>query len=141
MPTWRPGSLPPVAHASTCASAASVSGSQKVISISRYISIAVDSAVRACSRWPVAAYSVPRPRWQCACSGTHAKLLGQGKGLAVVGFCLRDIGGISVGLDDAKLVQCEPLLPTGLLLAGQVERLARVLQGFCPVSLSDNRPR
>ena len=31
MPTWRPGSLPPVAHASTCASAASVSGSQKVI--------------------------------------------------------------------------------------------------------------
>jgi hypothetical protein len=40
---------------STCASAASVCGNQKVISIPRYISIAVDSAVRACSRWPVTA--------------------------------------------------------------------------------------
>jgi hypothetical protein len=49
---------------STCASAASVCGNQKVMSIPRYISIAVDSAVRACSRWPVTAYSVPSPRWQ-----------------------------------------------------------------------------
>ena len=54
---------------STCTSAASVSGSHKVIPISRYSAIAVDSAPRACSRWPVAAYSVPRPRWQCASSG------------------------------------------------------------------------
>src|SRR5262249_52845920 len=54
---------------STCASAASVSGSQKVMSMAWYISMAVDNAVRACSRWPVAAYSVPRPRWQWAWSG------------------------------------------------------------------------
>ena len=54
---------------STCASAASVCGSQNVISMSRYSAMAVDSAVRACSRWPVCAYSVPRPRWQCAWSG------------------------------------------------------------------------
>src|SRR5215468_8758925 len=35
---------------STSAKAISVSGSQKVISIARYISIAIESAVRACSR-------------------------------------------------------------------------------------------
>jgi hypothetical protein len=40
---------------STCVSAASTWGSQKVISIDRYISIAVESAVRAYSRWPVLA--------------------------------------------------------------------------------------
>src|SRR5262249_38907597 len=54
---------------STCASAASVCGSQKIISIDRYISMAVDNSVRACSRWPVVAYSMPRPRWQWVCSG------------------------------------------------------------------------
>jgi hypothetical protein len=48
------------------ASAASVSGSQKVISIPRYISIAVDSSAQACSRWPVTVYSVLRLRWQWA---------------------------------------------------------------------------
>jgi len=56
-------------YSSTCASAASVWGSQNVISIDVYISMAVDSAVRACSRWPMAVYSIPRPRWQCAWSG------------------------------------------------------------------------
>src|SRR5262249_35770406 len=54
---------------STCASAASVWGSQKVISIARYISRAVASAVRAGSRWPILAYRVPRPWWQWATSG------------------------------------------------------------------------
>src|SRR5713101_2166321 len=54
---------------STCASAASVCGNQKVISIPRYISTAVDNAVWPCSRWPVVAYSVPSPRWQWATSG------------------------------------------------------------------------
>ena len=38
---------------STCASAASVWGSQKVMSMARYISMAVDRAARACSRRPV----------------------------------------------------------------------------------------
>src|SRR5215475_6143660 len=54
---------------STCASATSACGSQNVISMARYISIAVDSSARAGSRWPVLAYSVPRPRWQWAWSG------------------------------------------------------------------------
>ena len=67
--TMRPDCPPPDHRSSTCASAASVSGSQKVISMARYSSIAVDSSVRACSRWPVVAYSVPRPRWQWAWSG------------------------------------------------------------------------
>ena len=37
----------------------------------------------------------------------HAKLLGEGAGLLVVGFGLHDIGGIGVGKDNAKLVQRE----------------------------------
>jgi hypothetical protein len=47
---------------STPARAASVAGSQKIMSISRYISRAVDSAARACSGCPVWLYNVPRPR-------------------------------------------------------------------------------
>src|SRR5262245_60330976 len=54
---------------STCANAASVCGSQKVISIDWYISIAMESAIGACSRCPVVAHSVPRPRWQWTWSG------------------------------------------------------------------------
>jgi len=34
----------------------------------------------------------------------QAQLLGHGEGLLVVGFGLHNIGGIGVGLDDAKLV-------------------------------------
>ena len=51
-----------------------------------------------------------------------------------MGFGLRDIGGMSVGLDDAKLVQRTRLVPTGLLLPGQVECLACVLPGLFAVS-------
>src|SRR5262245_47851848 len=54
---------------SICASAASAWGSQKVMSMLRYSSMAVDSSARACSRGPIVAYKVPRPRWQCAWSG------------------------------------------------------------------------
>src|SRR4029453_10390127 len=54
---------------STRASADSASGSHKVIAMERYNSMAVESSARACSRWPVNAYRVPRPRWQWACSG------------------------------------------------------------------------
>ena len=49
-------------YPSTCATAASAWVSQKVMSMARYSTMAADSPVRACSRWPVAAYSVPRPR-------------------------------------------------------------------------------
>ena len=60
----------------------------------------------------------------------HAEFLGQGQGLLVVGFSLRGIGGVGVGMDDAKLVQRVRLVPAFLLLPGQVERLARVLPGL-----------
>src|SRR5262245_24798407 len=56
-------------YSSTCASAVSVWDSQKVMSMARYSTMAVDSSARACSRWPVVTYSVPRLRWQWACSG------------------------------------------------------------------------
>ena len=64
----------------------------------------------------------------------HAEFLGQGQGLLVVGLGLRGIGGIGVGMDDAKLVPRERLVPTFLELPGQVERLARVLPGLITAS-------
>ena len=48
----------------------------------------------------------------------HAECFGQGQGLLVVGFGVRDIGGIGVGMDDAKLVQRERLAPAFLALPG-----------------------
>src|SRR5207245_910897 len=54
--------------------------------------------------------------------------------LLVVGFGLRDLGGIGVGVDGAKLVQREGLVPKVLELPGHVERLARVLPGLLAMS-------
>src|SRR5262249_54866110 len=54
---------------STCASAASVCGRQNLMSIDCHISMAVDTSVRACHGWPVAAERVPRRRWQWAWRG------------------------------------------------------------------------
>jgi hypothetical protein len=54
----------------------------------------------------------------------HAEFLSQGEGMVVVGFSLRGIGGVSAGMDDAKLVQRQRLVPAFLELQGQVERLA-----------------
>ena len=66
--------------------------------------------------------------------GAHTEFLGQGEGLLVVGFGLRGIGGIGVGMDNAKLVQRERLVSAFLVLPGQVERLAGVLPGLLAVS-------
>ena len=64
----------------------------------------------------------------------HAELLGQGQGLLVVGFGLCGIGGSGVGMDNAKLVQRERLVPALFVLPGQVERLAGVLPGLLAAS-------
>ena len=64
----------------------------------------------------------------------HAEFVGQGQGLLVVGFGLRGVGGIGVGLDGAKLVQRVRLASALLLLPGQVERLACVLPGLLAAS-------
>ena len=64
----------------------------------------------------------------------HAQCLGQSQGLLVVGFGLRGIGGVGMGMDGAKLVQRERLVPACLLLSGQVEGLARVLPGLITAS-------
>ena len=63
----------------------------------------------------------------------HAEFVGQGQGLLVVGFGLRGIGGIGVGVDNAKLVQRMRLVPACLVLPGQVECLAlRAAQASAP---------
>src|SRR5262245_20695447 len=64
----------------------------------------------------------------------HAEFVGQGEGLAIIGFGLRSIGGIGVGMDGAKLVQRQRLVPAFLLLPGQVKRLARMLPDLLAVS-------
>jgi hypothetical protein len=65
---------------------------------------------------------------------SHAEGVGQNQGLLVMGFGLCGIGGISVGLDDAKLMQRERLVPVCPLLPGQVERLTGVLPGLVDAS-------
>ena len=64
----------------------------------------------------------------------HAQCLSQGQGLLIVGFGLRGIGGIGVGLDDAKLVKRQRLVGTLFVLLGQVERPAGVLPGLIAAS-------
>src|SRR5262245_35032904 len=64
----------------------------------------------------------------------HAQLLGQGQGLLVLGFGQRDIRRVSVGIDDAKLMQRKRLVPAFLVLPGQVEGLARVLPSLRAMS-------
>jgi hypothetical protein len=65
---------------------------------------------------------------------SHAKFLGQGQGLLVMGFRLFDIERIGAGVDGAKLVQRMRLVPACLLLPGQVERLTCVLPGLIAAS-------
>ena len=76
----------------------------------------------------------PSPWWQWASSGPHAECLGQGQGLLVVGFGLRGIGGVGVGMDGAQLVQRMRLVAAFLVLPGQVERLVGVLPGLLAAS-------
>jgi hypothetical protein len=52
----------------------------------------------------------------------------------VVGFGLCGMGGSGVGMDHAKLVQRERLVPAFFVLLGQVERLAGVLPGLLAAS-------
>ena len=45
-------------------------------------------------------------------------VLGQGRGMLIVGFGLRSVRGISVGMDDAYLVQRVRLVPAFVELPG-----------------------
>ena len=65
--------------------------------------------------------------------GAHTQFFGQGEGLLVVGFSLRDIKGVGMGMDSAKLVQRVRLVPAFLELPSQVERLTCVLSNFSKV--------
>src|SRR5439155_21388040 len=65
---------------------------------------------------------------------SYDEFVGHGRGLLVVGFGLRGIGGIGVSMDGAQLAECESFFPACLLLPGQVERLACVLPGLLAVS-------
>ena len=64
----------------------------------------------------------------------HAECVGQSQRLLIGGFGLCDLGGIGVGLDNAKLVQRQRLVGALFVLPGQVERLAGVLPSLLTVS-------
>ena len=84
---------------------------------------------------------VPRPQVAVGLERAHAEFLGQGEGLLVVGFGLLGIGGIGVGMDDAKLVQRDAPRRHGLCAAGPGRapggRAARPPRRVPP----DDRPR
>jgi len=94
----------------------------------------------ACSRWPVAAYSMPRPRVAVGPERAHAQFLSQGQGLLIVGFGLRDIGGAAWAWT-TPAGAARALVPTCFLLPGQVERLACVLPGLLSGVPPDDTPR
>ena len=71
---------------STCASAASAWGSQKVMSMARYSSMAADSSARACSRRPILRIQRAEAEVAVGLERAHAEFLGQGEGLVVVGL-------------------------------------------------------
>ena len=89
--------------------------------MARYSAMAADSAARACSRWPVVAYRVPRPRWQWACERAHAELLGQGEGLTVVRFSGRDVRRVAVHGDLTEEPQGPRFLAPTFAVAGVLE--------------------
>ena len=116
---------------STCASAASAWGSQNVISMAQYSSIAVVSAVQACSCWPLA-YSVPQAVMAVGLEWAHAQLFGQGEGLAVVAGSGFALWGRLACRALAQEPQGPGLVAAVLALAGEIESLhgvmARLLQ-------------
>jgi len=78
---------------STPARAPLVWGSPEGHVHARYISIAMVSAARACSRWPSVAYSVPRPSGNGAWSGRMPSASARAKSLVVMGGGLVDVRG------------------------------------------------
>ena len=96
----------------TCTSAASVRGSQNVIA---------HGTVQCYGHGKLPCGPAPAGRsWHTGCRGLARgwawrgrlpECLGQGEGLPVVGFSLRGTIGDGVGMDDAKLVQRQCLVP------------------------------
>ena len=66
-------------------------GSQKIMPMARYISMAVDSSARACSCRPAWAYQAAKVTVAVGLERTHAQLLGQCEGLAVMSGSLVDL--------------------------------------------------
>src|SRR5262245_13713618 len=99
---------------STCASAASASGSQNVISIARYISMALVSAASGLLRLASRGIQQAEAAMTMGLEGTHVQLLGQAEGLAVVGFGLFGLWGMAMRRDLAEEPQ-DPCLVAVLL--------------------------
>ena len=113
----------------TCASAASAWGSQKVISMARYSAMAADSSARACSRRSISGIQRAEAEVAVGLQRAHAEVVGQGEGLAVVGFSRLDIRGVAMDGDAAKQSPGIRLVALLLLGLGDVACPGRVLHG------------
>src|SRR5262249_14937324 len=97
------------------------------------------SRQRSTSLLPLTGHGIQRAETPMAVNyeRAHAEFFGQCQGLLIVGFGQRDIGGIGMGIDGAKLVQYDRFVSVCLLLSGEVERLAGVLPGLLAAPLQE----
>ena len=113
--------LSPASH-SACASAASAWGSQKVMSMARY---SVDGGGQlGAGLLPLADLGIQRAEAAVAVGleRAHAEFLGQGEGLAVVGFGLLDLRRLAPRRNVAEEAQGIRLVATFLVLTGERQR-------------------
>ena len=80
------------------------------------------SAVRACSRWPTVAYSVPRPRVVVGLERAHAEIVGEGEGLAVMGGGWLALRGITPRGDLTEETQGTRFVAAFLVRTGERQR-------------------
>ena len=91
------------------------------MSMARYISIAVDSSARACSRWPVLGIQRAQAEVAVGHERTHAEFLRQGEGLPVVMCGRLDLRGVLMGGDLPEESQGPCLVSPLLMVTGEDE--------------------
>ena len=90
--------------------------------MARYRSMAVDSSARACSRRPILAVQLPEAEVAVGLERAHAELLGQGEGLAVVGFGLVALRRLAPRRNVAEEAQGIRLVAPFLVRTGERQR-------------------
>ena len=99
------------------------------MSIARYSSMAAVSAARACSRWPILVYRVPRPQVAVGLRAGACQFFGQGEGLLVVGCGLFNLWGIAPVATSPRRRRAHASWPRCLMLAADFHRMPRLVQG------------
>ena len=92
------------------------------MSMARYSSMAADSSARACSRWPSLGIQRAEAAVAVGLERAHAQFLGQGEGLAVVGFGLLALRGLAPRRNVAEEAQGIRLVAPFLVRTGERQR-------------------